>query len=118
MRWVPFSEAKVGMLLGEPVMDCKGRFLAKKGETLSPEMMVLFASAGVEEILAEERVSELENQSRIAETQRQRVAQITQSVRKTLDTRFHAFKGNPVMQTVRDLAEKRLIQDKISRGSN
>ena len=117
MRWIPTLDTKAGMVLGESVVDSTGRTLAKRGESVSGELLALFQNAGVREILAvdSELATDLPNG---AEAVRQtQIKEITAVIRKKLEIRFHRFRERPVMQTLLNLAEKQLIQDRVSRLS-
>ena len=118
MRWIPTLDTKAGMVLGESVVDSTGRTLAKRGESVSSELIALFQNAGVKKILALD--SEMGTDLPIgAEAVRQRqINEITAVIRKKLEIRFHRFRERAVMQTLLNLAEKQLIQDRISRLSN
>jgi hypothetical protein len=102
------------MVLGEPVLDLNGRILAKKGDCLSADLLARIHAAGASDLLVAERTQTIEDVSHAATTPKQNDAEIANIVRKKLDFRFRGHQGNPIMQTIRTLAEKQLIQAKLS----
>ncbi|MBI4662833.1 MAG: hypothetical protein HY735_28795 [Verrucomicrobia bacterium] len=114
MRWIPISQAAAGMVLAEPVMDSCGRLLADKGESLSTQSIGVLHDHGIREVLANES-EDTSNAPRLDEsTGRADIEEAAVAVRRNLDVRFRKFPENPLMQTLRRLAEKHLVQAKLS----
>lgn len=113
MRWTPISQATLGMVLGEPVLDSQGRILAKKGESLSADQLRLLETAGVRDLLVAENTDTAEFPGTETAPD-QTSAEIAGAIRKKLDLRFRKHHDTPLMQTIRNLAEKHLIQVKLS----
>lgn len=117
MRWTPISQTTVGMILGEPVLDSRGRVLAKKGEKLSDELLALLQASGVKHLLVTEADASGEFAVRNEPGGDQANAEFTAAIRKRLEIRFRKHEDNPIMQIMRSLAEKQLIQAKLSNPS-
>jgi len=117
MRWIPTPDTKAGMVLGECVVDSAGRTLAKRGESVSGELIALFQNAGVKEILAVDSEAGVVFSNGAEAVRQRQINEITEVIRKKLELRFHRYRERPVMQTLLRLAEKQLIQDRISRLS-
>ena len=118
MRWISISQAKPGLVLGEPVLDLNGRMLAKKGDCLSVDLIARLHAAGVTDLLAAETGQTLAAPNLAESPQNPDAAEITGNIRKRLDLRFRRHQGNPIMQTIRTLAEKQLIQAKLSQRTS
>ena len=118
MRWIPISEAKTGLVLGEPVLDFSGHFLAKKGESLSSDLLRLLQTSGIRDILATEITGADGPAAATAAASGLEDIEIASAIRRKLDVRFRRYPDHPVMQTLRNLAEKRLIQAKSAGRPN
>lgn len=102
------------MVLGEPVEDSHGRVLARKGVTLSAQTVALLRAEGVTELIIEDAATPTELLNKEDAARQQQIAEATHAVRQKLDIRFRKFKDNELMGTLRAVAEKRLIQARLS----
>ena len=110
MRWIPISEARTGLVLGEPVLDSSGHILAKKGESLSSDLLGILQASGIRDILATEMSGAEGQEASTAPAFSQEEHEIACAVRVKLEVRFRRYPDQPIMQTLRNLAEKRLTQ--------
>jgi hypothetical protein len=102
------------MVLGEPVLDSKGRLLARKGEHLTGELLALLRASGIANVfLAEAGVPDIPPLAGASDGQLN--ADLAAAIRKRLDIRFRKHQDNPNMRTIRHLAERQLILAKLSK---
>ncbi len=114
---LPIAELKSGMLLGQEILDAKGRVVVQNGARLTPMYIKRLEKWGVDEVLIEEeeatsgetvekRPSEgkslLENASSEDREFMRRVALAAQE-------RFSNIKDNPVMDELKRLAIRHLV---------
>lgn len=109
MRRITLSEAREGMVLFEPAIDSQGRTLLGRGEVLTAKMLDRFQNYGVSDLAVEGEEGDAGAagpQDGITED----AAAVAEAVRAELDRRFMAFRDNKLMQKLKTLAEKRLIE--------
>ena len=115
MRWIPSPDTKAGMVLGECVVDSAGRTLAKRGESVSGELIALFQNAGVKEILAVDSEAGVVFSMAPKPSASGRLTRLPRSFARA-QLRFHRYRERPVMQ--RSSAWRKTVdQDRISRLS-
>ena len=95
MRWIPSPDTKAGMVLGECVVDSAGRTLAKRGESVSGELIALFQNAGVKEILAVDSEAGVVFSNGAEAVRQRQINEITEVIRKKLNCVFTGIGRDP-----------------------
>lgn len=115
IQQIRLDQAQPGMILGESILDSGGQVLIGAGEALTDRLIRRLAVRGTREIGVQvEELAAAPDDPETAgspETTRVKKAETEEEIRELLDRRFQHFENHEIMQTIRTLAEKHLIQN-------
>lgn len=108
------SEAKVGMILAEPIMDKQGRVIISEGSRLTPVLVKRLSRWGVEEIFIDADADEKDSSGAADdEGEGTPTVQLDQEYMRelavTFNERFHEVEDNPVMEQLKKLSFKIVV---------
>ncbi|MDA1274688.1 MAG: hypothetical protein O2960_11650 [Verrucomicrobia bacterium] len=105
---ISLDQAQPGMIIAEPILDSGGQVLILGGEVLSDRLIRRLIVRGAKEIAIQGE--EPEAPPEVPKTRKVKRAETEEEIRELLDLRFQNFENHEIMQTIRALAEKHLVQ--------
>lgn len=106
MQRIAIQDAKDGMILAEPAVDAQGRILMAKGEKLTLKLIERFTNYGVHEVVVE---GDLSGGDEVVRVDDPVLRSQLDDIRRRTSVAFQDHADHPVMQRIKNLAEKNLL---------